>query len=550
MTNLLSTATYRSIVMKMLGHLAHRRNGERLRRSFFIGSQAFRGQYDGNGGLSHVVDDMNSAHDDEIIDCYRYASRYGQVDQSFADELFYVDPATGSDVTGDGTQNAPWASLEFLPYVLPRRIDHAYTVIIASDLSAPDYSLDLCGLNFGPNGSLSIIGRGAPTVIDGPLTAGAPVYYNAILAIPHGGVHAPDEHIGRWVRFLSGDAAGEAYPIWYNTASTIYIPPWCYAGGTYTIDAADTFEIIEPSVSLALEHIAIEANSRDLEIIHDTDFSWGSHVGFFNLDIDLSVASDRTPSFQAKNSNIMMSFVRMNIAEGNKEDYALVQLHDCIFNFPSVFNTALAVLADCNIENLNDYYNPFWASDICAGLTVVRNEGQSPSTYSFVEVKNGWTQGLCTRNQLAAIGVNYLWLSMVGSIWGAHSSVDTLGVCTASAIAYASITAIESRISLYNHTSVFIGSGNFLMHCSPSSQNSLYINGYDLDTTAGVWAQYGLWVQSITHVTEEGALGALTGAVGQILFGTTSPPTPGNWPAAQGTTTADLIGSFVTRVLS
>jgi hypothetical protein len=156
MSNLLNTAEGRNVILEAQRYLLRRRLSRFFKRNLVIDYEQYSkglGEFD----LGTLLGELNVAWDDELIDLYRLLGTIGALPESIADTQIYVNPTTGSDITGTGSTDRPYASLWFLGF-LPKRINHLYRVLIYGDI---DHGGPLTLTNeFGDGGSLSFVGVG------------------------------------------------------------------------------------------------------------------------------------------------------------------------------------------------------------------------------------------------------------------------------------------------------------------------------------------------------------------------------------------------------
>jgi len=263
MSNLLTTETGRLI----LRNAAIEQVKERIKRWFQRNTVIALDEWQGDGEfeLSTVLGSLNVAHDPEIYDLNDLLNWLMAGDTTVEDRTFYVDPTAGSDVTGLGTVERPFASLEFLGYSLPDRIEHEIRI----NLSAGDYTYfpDILLKNkIVKNGGRIIIDASGETypLIAGTYTIAAVTNVGAVgpdgaaLATDIQAVGAPgwaiNGHSGNFIHFLDGACAGQVFGIFSNIADTVRIGVDWYGAAP-----GDTFNLVRcPARFLLTERQIIE----------------------------------------------------------------------------------------------------------------------------------------------------------------------------------------------------------------------------------------------------------------------------------------------------
>jgi len=278
-----------------------RRQWSKFYRNWFFGDNA--AQY--SEGFREIVEFLNSAHDLDEMAFRTLGARYGAFPESVQNEVYYVDADNGSDTAGNGTFDAPYASLWFLPYFLPKRIEHHYRIVLLSDISENEIYLTQ---EFGPYGSLAIIGQGSPIVGDTRLMGATQAAWAGLHegSLSVGGLS--DDQYTNW--FLRGDGAGalnEAHPIfWHNAAGNWRTPrPW-----HGSLLQNDPVSFVRPPVVLSTPCISISCISPKLSV-EDSGSTIGARIGFFNLDIDVRNTAKEIGVNLETGTGAMMSFCRI-----------------------------------------------------------------------------------------------------------------------------------------------------------------------------------------------------------------------------------------------
>ena len=308
MTNLLNTASDRMIVIEAQRDLLRRRISRHWKRSLVIAYEEWRTT--GNPfDLETFVNELNAVNDTEIRELAELLGIVGGLTATIQDLSYWIDPVSGDDASGNGSQTLPYKTLWFLD-LLPGVIRHAIRIMVLADASGLGAGIsdpiDTSRFVFeGNSGFLSIIGVGVPQSISGPWTAaaGPNTGYtdgNGGVKIDVGGaVLVPKDFEHHFVRFLSGNLVGKAFPILTNTDQIIYLP--------YTwipVTSGETFDIVRPTPRI-YSTITLGHAAPDYQL---SGAVTGARVGIFNFmaetgdplassDFGLSISSPSVVSF-------------------------------------------------------------------------------------------------------------------------------------------------------------------------------------------------------------------------------------------------------------
>jgi hypothetical protein len=397
---ILDTQDGRDIIQGLSCYLAKRRMSKRFHRSFMIAFNSWKetGQF----SLETLLNELNLSDQGEINQLNQLLIQLGcsSIGGAFNGGIIQVNSVTGSDETGDGSADRPFASLEFLkgPY-FPTVIDDTYTIRIVGSVSASELILNH---RIGPNGSLSIVGGSDPTVVttsqgDGPFAVtgiteiGTPISCNNIQVAETFGVN---ELYGKFILFKTGDLAGEAISIHENTASNLYTR----SGLSASVSIGDTFEIVTPTDSLVCPRIDIGLNGPT----YGTSSSL-SRFNLYNIDIDIRSATYETDNFRLKCScDSQISFARI-ISE---DEFQFLRLYSNL-NISPAYDTTAHMVSTLSINNLN---KP--TSSYGAGLLSYRTAG---ATFGFDEII------VSEQAELSAVDCR--------GVLSAHGNIDKLDTC-------------------------------------------------------------------------------------------------------------------------
>lgn len=275
MTYLLNDEQGRNAVIVAQKWLCERRLSRFWKRNFVRAVESWRatGVFD----LATLTGDLNPAHDSELRDLYRLLGVIGGLETSVQDESYFVSPS-GSDVTGDGTQAKPYASLWFLRN-LPRRINHWYRIIIDGDISYNDLHLDF---DFGFFGSLSFVGVGYNTISSGHVVSTAYTNlgggWNSCKVVLPSPIWTVDQVYGNFLRWTSGPQSSMAFSIFENGGDYVV-----FRNGQNTPTPGDTFDIVHPRSRLAVNTLVSKCTgSRAYQGV------LSGRINFVNLTIGVS----------------------------------------------------------------------------------------------------------------------------------------------------------------------------------------------------------------------------------------------------------------------
>lgn len=166
----------------------------------------------------------------------------------------YIDPVSGSDATGNGSSSYPFKSFTKAFEYIPHLIRHVVKIIpkAGSYTSFPN-TLDN---KFDRDGLLVIESEDLPTEVLAEQTttgltakglASNKAGWNLTVS---GAGWTNDQFHGNFVEFTSGNANGKVFSIFGNTTDTIEIT----GQPGLTISSGDKFKVIEPSVSISVDH--------------------------------------------------------------------------------------------------------------------------------------------------------------------------------------------------------------------------------------------------------------------------------------------------------
>lgn len=322
MADLLATQAGMKTLERVACFLSRKFASRNMERAFWIAFEGWRntGYFD----KSVMLHELNPLVQDDIEALDSLLASLGCLDVINTNLNIYVDPVNGSDLTGDGSADYPYASFDFLK-CFTRKIAANVRVLLVNDL---DMGTDVLNLNFNicGEGCFSIIGVGAPTVIAGPYVSTAGFNLGTIPVNDYGHVltfaetFVADEFYGKWLRFENGGNSGEAYPIFDNTDHDIDIRGGIEAD--LIVGGGDQISIIEPSRTLKCQTINIEINGT--KNVRPAIFEC-SRFNFLNLNIDITGIYNHSQNF-VLNSNLesQISFCTL-ISDSTQSDPIILE---------------------------------------------------------------------------------------------------------------------------------------------------------------------------------------------------------------------------------
>lgn len=287
MADLLATQAGMKTLERVACFLSRKFASRNMERAFWIAFEGWRntGYFD----KSVMLHELNPLVQDDVAALDSLLASLGCIDTVESNTTIYVDPVNGSDLTGDGSSDHPYASLDFLG-CYPKKINSNFRVLLINDL---DMGIDPLNLDFElcAQGCFSIGGVGVPNVVTtgagaGPFTVTGvnswgtpPNDFGHEIQI--GGGWANYELVGKWLRWETGSNAGEVYPVNTNDATHVFI-----RGGLEAVPVnGDTFSIIEPAITLTCQTVNIEMSGPDnvLAAVQNA-----SRFNMMNLVLDLT----------------------------------------------------------------------------------------------------------------------------------------------------------------------------------------------------------------------------------------------------------------------
>lgn len=512
MVDLLASQAGLETLNRVACYLGRRRMSRKMKRLFYIAFKDW--EQTGHFDKSTLLDSVNALDQDEIESLNTLLGQLGCLESTLAPMTIYVDPVNGDDVTGDGSSSYPYASMDFLKN-LPRYINHNVRIILLNDL---DMGTDALNLNFSmcDSGCLSIIGQSAPTTITtsagaGPFTVTGVTSYGAAFLSDYGhyiqfaDTWGVDELYGKWLKFETGNNAGEAYPIHANTANEISIR----GGIEAAINIGDTVSVIEPAITLGCQTINIENVGPQNVFLNTEDVS---RFNFLNLKIDLSGTYNESNNMVLKSSiETQISFCTI-ISTVSLADAFVVESN--LNRYPSA-DIDIATYAQASIDNIDGPAN----NGTPCGIQMYNSDFLPPITTVNSIVIKGESEARCidTRGMMYINGSNCVMkFCCAGVLTGYEvpfchfyrSMVDAAGGTDSIILRYCGVWRI-GRI-------VFTSAGVNVFRLSTVT---LIVEPANISLVAA-YAGHGFYYEftgiSKVHTTTSPA--AITGAVGDIHF--------------------------------
>lgn len=523
MSNLLNTATGRAAILTAQRFLLQRRISRHFKRNLVIDyNQWLSG---GDFPLDTLLGDLNQSNDSEILNLYSLLGMVGGLPASVANVTVYVDPATGSDITGTGGPAKPYASLWFLDY-MPRKIDHSYKIMIVSSASIlSDVVLDF---NFGQNGSLSFIGVGAPTVVSGPFT----VSTTGVIGTNVGRFIQMTTPIGadpsnNFVMATSGAESGNVQAIHsLAAADTIALPEGALTG----LAPADTMNIVRPTVKLSVRNLVCSCRNDDSYADNIND---GARLNFVNLQVEIT---------DSGNTKLQALLINNTCAQA----MSFVQL------IPPTNGTCV-IKSDLNTQNPHD---SLVENDSASGVANIVDTGTSPTPAGMtiqdigktfpVTAEGGTIKWLSTRGQIfwkktaELRNMSAQWINAYaacGHLYRVLTQGTTPGDGSGGALeAFSSKLSIRGLIALASDNIITV-----------RNNSDLTVNESGRDATYSTITGYAFWIGGISRIEIQDDGADLVGATNIINFVTVNPTIAAALPAVWSMAT-DAQLSMVKRL--
>lgn len=381
MADLLATQAGRDALDRIACFLTRKWSSRNMERGFWIAFTRWKstGYFD----RATMLHDLNPLTQDEIEALDQLLAQLGCLEEVTYPTNIYVDSVNGSDVTGDGSSDYPYESMAFLAN-FPRRINANVRVLLLNDLDMGTSPLNI-DFEMGPNGCFSIIGVGAPTVVNtsegiGPFTTTAGLNQGTIPAdyghrMTFSESWSSDELYGTWLRFENGANAGEAYPVHRNNGAAGYIFIRGGIEADVTVGGGDIVSFIQPTITLSCQTINIQIDGPKNVYAVTEDCA---RFNFLNLNIDLRGTYNESHNFILQSSiESQMSFVRL-ITESSQDTPIILESN--LNNYRSA-DIDIATYAATGLHNLNGAVSQGSPSGL-----LLYNPDFPPTSYTFLSL--------------------------------------------------------------------------------------------------------------------------------------------------------------------
>lgn len=440
----------------------------------------------------------------------------------------YVNNSTGDDDTGDGSSGSPYLTLDRAWQAVPEVREHRVRLLLAStgtDYDAPPNFMG--GRNEG-NGSIAIIGVGAPNSFAGPytVTGVATEGVNAGLKISASAAGWPTDGLyGSFIRMLTGTRTNYTYPGFKNSSTDFWSIYY-----TNKPSNTDTFDAVLPAVTIVLERLTIDCRNS-------TEY-WGSgwensDWAFVNVTLDFSTSSAQGGNLTIKGPGyVWMDFVRILVPSGVIEPIMLIGGPFINYYLPK--DTGLKATSGSSVVQIGAAEN--------AGI-VVQRDGGAVDTLGEIGVyaTSARLNTLSGRDLLVTydcgIRIERIALGRLSPVVSKVTATSVLLHGKSGSVGYTSHTGTEA---IFLKVHVLTGTSAFRV-------NNSRLNLSDCTCDSSLTG-YGIEVLKLAHVGWDKAISNCSGTSGAIQFKAPVPEQTPAWPDADGVARTDGLGSFVVRV--
>lgn len=504
MSNLMTTPEGRAALQRAACWLSARRLSRPFKRNFYRAFLDWLASGKTTFSLGTLMDGLNVLNDQERLDLLELTAFLGCTDNiTVSDRNIWVDSVTGSDVTGDGSQAAPYATLSFIES-LPSVINHQVRVILTSDLTTDNISLNL---TFGPNGSFSLIGGVAPVHVVGPLSvtnySGAGSWVNIYET---NGVFSDDQYWGDFISFPAGMNPDECAPI-HMMRDTNKIVAYGNSLGAPPFN----FVIIRPAVTLSVPSLVI--NARGSNIRYPSGHSARVFIGNINIDVQTALPGYGAPIQFLGDCAFVGSFLKI-ITKSNIGGLEIQTLGG-YNNENLAYDQSIDTYALTGIPNLvsNPTGNPL------AGTVIISTDGASGVDYKVwltgnaKQIRNVDTRGvLITKNENDIYQIVAAQMRQEGILIAEHVYLD----------GHPNDPSFR-HIGTFSHLKQVFFAGIFVAlgqatHCVLiENGGSLILEGCDA-TVPTPYTGYGINIDGLVSVQTRSDPAVITGTSGDVLF--------------------------------
>jgi hypothetical protein len=521
MSNLLNTAEGRNVVLEAQRYLLKRRLSRFFKRNLVIDFEQFSkglGEFD----LGTLLGQLNPAWDDELIDLYRLLGTIGALPESIADTQIYVNPTTGSDITGTGSTDRPYASLWFLGF-LPKRINHLYRVLIYGDI---DHGGPLTLTNeIGDGGSLSFVGVGPAVEVFSAVASfvdAAPVNQQQTWIEIETNTPPVAGVTRSYIQFLDGANVSYAAPV--NRIDIGNQRVYFRRDPLSGIVQNNNFHYIEPAHTLTVQGLNIVCSGSH-RVPESLSFR-GSRVNFVNL----TIAVDN----QGSNVNTMVytdgvpmtfSFCQIEVA-GEASAYPC-KIQNSINEFVPVDDQLIALSA-CGVGNL---FQGAGGQPISCGMQFINPDA---AEYDYADrvllIGNGsYAQSIDCMGYVRALGSSTVRRLSAKQLqfWNATSDADY--ICGDPNNATPNAISVEHSLVRVGHALVGLANTGFLL-----ANSRVYFSqgGGSVGATMTVLGAYAFDLSGQSKLYLRNPWTGQSGTINDIVFSDPSPVVAAAFPAA------------------
>jgi hypothetical protein len=494
----------------------------------------------------NIHDEITYDHEARITSLESFDTR--QQNRISTEPVTRYVKTTGNDGNDGKSWDNAYASLEKAYEDMPEIRLHECKILI----EAGDYTSafpKLIKSEDRENGSLSIVGVGAPRVVSGPYTIASvtPEGESALVINVSGATWTEDELIGQFILLKSGISIDTANRVIRNTTDTITV---CTNLDYYPFIATDTFDLVTPAVKFTLpinKAFSIRYNSDVKNQYNLSDYgSSASSLVFHNVWIQISNSGDtECESIEVVSnsiSGVYFDFCRIDIP-------------------PSLYGQQFIYLKDTKINS--SFYPPLSKDYIVDGETDILNIGTQWGTYvGLIVTSENSNQRVIIPSGLSSIesttiegGIAIAILETQSNFYGFTLDINFIEIYKGSlslflsniagiTIADKALIAFDSNIIL---ESVHFHKGSHAMcfrrSCKVSAENI---------SCDPVNVLVPILVGGCNSYTYKGSQATFIGASTQgdkayRMFAPATDVKSNTWPASNGLGVNDGLGSFITR---
>lgn len=459
---------------------------------------------------------------------------YSGLSRTTADMVIWVS-TTGHDNFGEGTQSKPYATITRAFEDIPTEIRHSVAIRIAAG-TYTDFPDEITKFYSGPNGQLILEGYGDDSLVAGPFdvdtfTEDTNITHSKITVT--GASWSEDQFYGKWLRVISGTAAGYVIPIYKNTADTITTARF-YSS---SVGVPTVFSVVDPPVTLVLSN-TISFSSLGSASIGALASTSSSRIGIIGIKFDFQSDLDGLIAMRFSDLRLVTCFstIRLPYPDGIL-NYHLA-LKDVRINMATLVDTS-------------KIYDQTWAVSssyrqlLCTHGSVPPHIGYGAANYRYSILCSGTEVRLyriTTRLYIeatAAFDTDVYYCACAGVNifrqargWASRCYFDSGG--------------FSGTKSITTHSNSYLNAGNnHIEVCGATDALYCYNNAYvelgGNTIATGAVSRYGVYVCHFGKVTRTNTDG-ITGTTNAAYFLATASGIA--WPS-NGKTVTDGYGAYV-----